>query len=592
MKKRRVSISMRRRLFLIMLAVSIIPTMLITAIASVNTYRGMYADTIQFNSQGMNWAHEQLQQFADEMKNLFYAMEFDPEYKEAVIDWYNGNETLLQRSVIREMLVSHLNRSSFLSSLDLHVQGAGTSVLAERAGVVMGDGAAQLPFPRPESLQTNLFFKYTGDSLKAVHNIHRFEDRQLLAQQTAGIKPVIFNDIISSISLFDKAAVVILNDEMELLVSLGAAELSMDSVREKLAGIDQPETARNQEVRYGETGGDILFSTYTPDTKLSIVTIIPRNEIVKSVMPTIYTGIAVGLLSLVGAVLLSAFLSRVISRPVERLAERVKNIQMQRLILEKEDDTGDEVRVLEHHISLFVEKIRQLIRSEYVFRLQAKNAQIHALQAQINPHFLHNTLQLIGSISLAGENPAVYTISSALSDLLRYSMDYENDFVTIEDEIAHLENYFLIQKQRFAERFSVDINLDHDAKVCRIPRLLIQPIVENSFSHGFSTMSGLWKLSITAYVDEAEKVHVIIRDNGVGMTHERVRELNSMLQERYADDTVIAGGGVGMEGSIGLVNVHDRIRLTFSDDDGLEIDSRAGQWTEVHMHFSKRSRHE
>ncbi len=121
---------------------------------------------------------------------------------------------------------------------------------------------------------------------------------------------------------------------------------------------------------------------------------------------------------------------------------------MQSLVLETDEEGGDEVSVLEHHISLFVSRIRTLIREEYDAKLQARTAQFKALQAQINPHFLHNTLQLIGSISLAKDVPQVYRVSTSLSNLMRYSMDMERMYVTLEEELINLENFFFIQKQR------------------------------------------------------------------------------------------------------------------------------------------------
>jgi len=588
-QKKRTSISMRRRLFLIMLALSIIPTLIITTIATFNTYNRIYDDTIQFNSQGVNWSHEQLRQFTDEMKNLFYSMEFDPDYKQAIIGVYNDSEASEDRTVIRDMLVTHLNRRSFLSTLDLHIQGAGLAVKAERAGVRIEPASGQsiLPFPRKHVLQTNIFFKVDADGLSAIHNIYRFEDRALLAQQSAGIKTYTLNNIVQKLQIFTDEEIYILNDESEILFSLQERDGGTDNLTDDLQLLSaEVEAAQVDKVKYADLDGRIFFSTYDPQEKLSIVKIVNRQEIVRSVLPTIYSGIIIGILSILGAIALSAILSRFISRPVERLANRVKNIKMQTLVLEEDDETADEVSVLEHHISRFVERIRELIRDEYDIKLQARTAQVHALQAQINPHFLHNTLQLIGSISLAENVPEVYTVSSALSSLMRYSMDFEYEFVTLEEELNHLDNFFLIQKQRFMDRFSIAMHIDKDAKTCLIPKLLVQPIVENAFTHGFSRKSGLWKLAITAFEDEDQKVRVIIRDNGIGMEPEKVAKLNKLMADRYTEG--MAAEEEHSAEHIGLINVNDRIKLSYSTDDGVFLRSELGEWTEVTLVFDTR----
>jgi two-component system sensor histidine kinase YesM len=232
---------------------------------------------------------------------------------------------------------------------------------------------------------------------------------------------------------------------------------------------------------------------------------------------------------------------------------------------------------------LFVDRIRELIHQEYDTRLEAKNAQINALQAQINPHFLYNTLQLMGSVAYSRGVHEVNRIAEALSDLMRYSMNYDGEFVTLDEELRHLNNYFFIQKQRFYDKFAVELAIDEQAGSCRIPKLLIQPIVENCFSHGFESSTRPWRLSVMAFLNDDDKIHIIVRDNGVGMSQEHLAELRNRLA------TVQATCFSGSE-HIGLLNVHARIRLYFSGNDGLQIDSTPETGTKVTLIFDAHRR--
>jgi two-component system sensor histidine kinase YesM len=587
------SISMRKKLFLIMLAVSIVPTIIITIFATVSTYRRLYQDTITINTEGMNQSHQLLQRYTEDMKKIFYAMEFDPDYKQAVIDWSIGEDTYQDISSISDRMVTNLNRNNFLLSLQLFIPDVVQNMLVERAGVRIETTGTPtgIRFPREQNMQTNIFFKQWDGELFAIHNIHRFEDRALIAQLIAGLRQQSLATIVSPIRIYGNERILILNDEAQVLISIQKEGVGTQLSPTEINNIGmQPGARQIGQVWYMETGGELVFSSYALDEKLSVVKIVPKQDIIRSVLPTVYTGIIVGIASAFGAIILSIILSRFMSRPVERLAQRVKNIEMQSLILEADEEGGDEVSVLEHHISLFVSRIRTLIKEEYEAKLQARTAQFKALQAQINPHFLHNTLQLIGSISLAKDVPQVYRVSTSLSNLMRYSMDMERMYVTLEEELVNLENFFFIQKQRFSDRFSVEMDIHPEVRDCLVPRLLIQPIVENAFTHGFSRSEGSWKLRIVAESVEPGKVRVAVWDNGLGMDEATVARLNSSMREHTLQTAQEGDTQAVFQQAqhIGLLNVHDRIRLSFSSTDGLSLRSEQGKWTEVELLFDAR----
>jgi two-component system sensor histidine kinase YesM len=565
---------MKKKLFLAFLAVSLLPTALMTVLSSVAIYNQVYQATIKLNTEGLDWSQEQLRYYTSEISGMFYSLELDRDFKQAVERWDGGIDNFQDFGLVRERLLALLNRYSFMSSLELLVPGSNISILAERTGVrfrTEGDDAFtnSAVITRDKDRQTNLFFKHHPGGVVAVHDIRRFEDQSLIAQIQAGIHLRPLESIMGRLLLVNQERIVIENDEGEPIASLPVLNVLVDALEDDFANGDQW----------------VRFSNFSPRERLSISKAVPRREITRSILPAVYGGLFIGILSAVGAVVASALLSGIMSRPVARLAERVRNIELRTLVLAGEDESGDEVSLLEHHITLFVQRIRQLIRDEYDSKMQAKLAQIDALQAQINPHFLHNTLQLIGSLSLAGKSQEAYRMTTALGSLMRYSMGFDEAFVTLDDELRNLEHYFTIQRERFTDRFSVDMHVDPQVKDCLVPKLLVQPLVENAFSHGF-TGSRRWQLDITAFQDEAGKVHVVVRDNGAGIEEDLLKRLQDQIDQRNRDGGLL--GPLRLAEHIGLLNTNDRIRLSYVPGDGLILHSKAGEYTEVSLVFEAR----
>jgi len=555
-----------------MLVISVIPVLIITIFALVNTYTRISQDTIRANTEGMNRPKGQLSDYARELNGFYYSTEFNQGFKDAVLEKYAGRGTYQNSSQIRDMLLTKLNLTRSLSYIKIVFNTQNQEIYADRARVTIGSPEQPILI-RPEKLQTNLFFTPSEDGILAVHNIHRFPDRELLAQQSAAVRDKVFLQILSTLQIYENEQLYIINDEAALLMAVPEVETSLENL------ISLEDFKIVNDVFYTEKDGNIIFSTFDQQEPLSIIKVVPKSEVITSILPTVYTGLILGLVSLLVSVAISAILSSVISKPVVGLARRVKNIELESLILEEDEESADEVKVLEHHIAAFIERIRQLIRNEYDITLQSKTAQINALQAQINPHFLHNTLQLIGSISLSQGGDEVYRISESLSSLMRYSMDFKEPFVSLDEELKHLDNYLFIQKERFNDRMSVSFSISPAVRSALIPKLLLQPIVENSFMHGFETKSGSWKLSIIAFSDE-EKLHIIVKDNGSGMEPLEVERINRELKALRTGALI---SSMTTSEHIGLMNVNERIRLTSSIDDGVTVRSIKGEGTTIEL---------
>lgn len=229
-------------------------------------------------------------------------------------------------------------------------------------------------------------------------------------------------------------------------------------------------------------------------------------------------------------------------------------------------------------ISIF----RTVIKSDYDSRILKTQAEIHALQSQINPHFLYNTLETIRSEALMQNCGEIAEMTEALATLFRYSISRPGDMTTLEQELENVENYLLIQQYRFPKKFEVVKRIeDEEILHCRLPVLTIQPLVENAIHHGLETMIGQGKITIRAFRTQQHMI-VSVTDNGCGMPAERLSQVRGAMGSDD-DDATLSSRDNGKKAGIALINVSRRIRFYYGAEYGLQIYSTEGVGTTVEL---------
>jgi len=219
-------------------------------------------------------------------------------------------------------------------------------------------------------------------------------------------------------------------------------------------------------------------------------------------------------------------------------------------------------------------------------------ASLYALQSQIKPHFLYNTLETIRSQAINRKADEIAEMTEALATLFRYSISRPNEMVTLADEIENAKNYLMIQKYRFPNKFDVKWCIDENEDVlqCILPILTIQPLVENAIHHGIEKKIDRGSISIR--VQEAQQELLItISDNGEGMTEdllEQIRKRIDTVIDFASGDTIIKQNK--RKAGIALNNVHQRIRMMFGSDYGLQLYSTPGVGTTVELRIPKKNR--
>lgn len=214
---------------------------------------------------------------------------------------------------------------------------------------------------------------------------------------------------------------------------------------------------------------------------------------------------------------------------------------------------------------------------EYSLAMLKKQAEIKALQNQINPHFLYNTLDCIRGMAIEQGADNIEEMTRALSGMFRYSISRKGKTKALmEEELANVNNYLRIQQYRFRNKINITETIDPAAKKCCVPKLLIQPIVENAVSYGLEPKTGERNLNIEAYCT-GKKLIVKVEDNGVGMSFDKLRTIN---------DAMCSGVSMGDNGrgtQLGIVNVNERLRLLYGEEFGLRIFSCPKVGTTIEM---------
>lgn len=223
-------------------------------------------------------------------------------------------------------------------------------------------------------------------------------------------------------------------------------------------------------------------------------------------------------------------------------------------------------------------KTLEYMTTSTTLELSKRQAQYQALQNQINPHFLYNTLESIRCEALISGLDSVADMCEALAGFFRYTISNMENLVTVEQEIDNIKTYFYIQQYRFGQRLQLEIQCEEDdleiAEKCLIPKLTFQPIVENAIIHGIEQKLGDGKITIHMMLT-SKRLLIRISDDGVGMDQDMLKRINSQMTERSVNGKSRGGIAVG--------NVHNRIRLLFGEDYGLMVYSTKGVGTDVEI---------
>ncbi|MDO4339682.1 MAG: sensor histidine kinase [Eubacteriales bacterium] len=314
--------------------------------------------------------------------------------------------------------------------------------------------------------------------------------------------------------------------------------------------------------------GTEFFCTHekSSTTQWEFLGLISKDNIARPVMRILRILVFLVLpCSIFMAVVLSVVISIRVKEPLEELIDQIEQVDIDDPKPFTVRNSVGEIEYLAEKITGMSRKITNLINQVYKAEIKSKDAQIEALISQINPHFLYNTLQLIKTESMKGKPQEVSDTVNCLSRFLRYTINNRKLFVPLSDELEYIRVYVEIYKKRFPGKYELRIQAEEELKEIAIPKLTLQPIVENAIKHGLSGKEGAGMISITAV--GGEDLLIIIEDDGVGMEEEAIEKLLAYIHT--PDDS---------GEHVGLRNIQERLTLGNGEGYGIvKIESEPGK---------------
>lgn len=322
------------------------------------------------------------------------------------------------------------------------------------------------------------------------------------------------------------------------------------------------------DIQPSEGGRMLLVSTEIPNFEWKLISMVLYDQLTDDTRKITILIVLIGLVCFIISLLAARLLSNVIARPIVHLSRHMKKIKEGNLDQQIEVSSGDEIGLLASGFNTMIGRVKELLVNISAEQRKKREYELALMQEQIKPHFLYNTLDVIYTLSEMGRTRDVQRTTKALADFYRVTLSQGKDQIKLEEETRSVKDYLSIQRIRYSDVFDFTMDIEPDILVSIIPKLTIQPLVENAIYHGLKNKASFGHLTITGRRED-QKVILIVEDDGAGITAERLQEIRSSMRDPQQQ--------VGY----GLRSVNERIKLYFGEPFGVQIQSASGVGTIV-----------
>lgn len=344
---------------------------------------------------------------------------------------------------------------------------------------------------------------------------------------------------------------------------------SLSSTANFISDMNIPKSS-GYEIQTKENSPHLLTYDYSPKYHLYIIGGFHMGLLLGNLKIIAYIWAVVVFIITIFCILTTIKVTRTITVPLEALTSSIREVDLGNFDVTVNIQSNDEFGYVAKQFNRMCQKIKELFETNQKKQELLRTAELKQLQAQINPHFLYNTLDSIKYLAKMGGNEEVFLMTKSLNSLLKNSFRISKEFTTLSDSLKNLSSYVTIQKIRFSDKFQTDIEVEPDLLDCVIPNLILQPVVENAILHGLEPLTADGKLILRAY-RQADDLFITITDNGTGMSEETCEALTATLSE--PDGT----------SHIGLKNVHQRLQIYYGSDYGISVKSVPQSGTTVNL---------
>ncbi|WP_199613893.1 cache domain-containing sensor histidine kinase [Paenibacillus alkalitolerans] len=537
----------------------------IASLAAFHVFAGIYEHRIYTEAaEVLNLSSSAIDSELSEIEKWSFQMSTDARIQD-YLAFIRGNDTIYELFRVRENLFNRMlyfmEQEKYISSLQI-MDSQGTVLTTVTFGIQ--DQGLDLERIAKEAGGSNVWLAGREDSQKLI-SIRQIRGMENLNLSHYGVL-VFWIDMETLVDQF---------------LDLSADKLFVIAQNDQIVFSNNPELDETEFINsQGKNGFEIreihgkkyLISYLTSEHHdgLSYYNILPY-EVISRQTGQLRTQMILFFIVLFLLVLpISRMAAHSITKPLVSLTEKIK--QVQRGNFENTDTLQstpnmDEIGQLHRNFRIMLEKINELFKENYQKQLIIQETEYKALQAQINPHFLYNTLDTINWMAKINKQHQIAETVEALGNMLRSVISKKEPLIPILEELNILNDYVTIQKNRFDDRLDFRLNVDQEINLCFIPKLTLQPVVENAIQHGLEAVRGVCRIEVVAE-RVGEHIEIVVSDNGPGMDAQKLEDLRM-------------GKVVSKKTGIGLKNIDDRIKLMFGEKYGIRISSEPGKGTSV-----------
>lgn len=422
---------------------------------------------------------------------------------------------------------------------------------------------------RCQNGQNDTYQANQNDKIVMYREIYDMARKNKLGYLAIGSSADIFDGICRNSLRGRQESVVVMSEYGAELVRCGDIE---DELLSEMIAEQGFELMRGEAVQKGIRGNYRIYRCQDEETGTVVYEIVRRVGWKDLSDTVIFAPLALLMGFLIGLYPVLMIVSDLVSKPLHTLRVAMENFKQGDFSQKVEVMTQDEVGEASACFNRMVDDIRELIDRNYVLAIRERESELDTLQAQINPHFLYNTLDSLYWKATESDNDEIAEDILSLSQLFRLVLNRGDGIVTVQTEAELLERYLHIQKMRFGKRLSYEISLDRDILEEEIPKLILQPFVENAIVHGFESADGSYTLSVSG-IKKRRNMVFQIRDTGVGMSGEQLEAIWEKADTRqYASQRI---------GRYAIRNVRERLELVYHENYELKIESSVGCGTTV-----------
>ncbi len=367
-------------------------------------------------------------------------------------------------------------------------------------------------------------------------------------------------------------SLIVIDSKGRIISSVGPDFFSDTNERQKYFSISE----NNEGVTVEKISGKKMLISYSSNNPAGwkILYTIPMDTITREINSIKLFTVGVIFTCLIISLPLIIMISSFITAPIKELLRSMKNFQKGNFNEKIEIKYGDEIGKLGVGYNDMVADIKKLIDKTYILQIKEREAELNALQAQINPHFLYNTLDTVFWKATACDDKEISEILYSLSKFFRLSLNRGKGYTTVSQEKEIVEHYLILQKKRFKSKLNYTLKIDSAILSYNTPKLILQPLVENAIIHGIEQKEEGGSVTITGSFIKSERLCFVIEDDGIGMNEDTIKNIFKNGNNINQDSSIVSGG-------YAVKNIYERLKLYFNNNFSLKYTSKPGSGTKV-----------